>query len=485
MGKPHNKELRDISESTLSVISESNGKTKTMVVGGRFQHANMTNANGRQYSNELWERVLADEGLTNTINRRQMLGTVEHPDNGETNLTNVSHIITKLEKRGDEIYGEAELLDTPDGLIMQELARKGVPIGVSSRGKGRAVYENGVEQIDPESYILETFDLVYKPSTPGAYTSVCESVMTDSPLNESASQEDRDAYLVSASKQLQDLKDNVSFANKSNLIDAQRKLITVTESLRMMDGKADTSSIKKQVDGYLGQINTAISNIEDSEEIQTTLTEAAKSKDLNFMRQCLHEAENANSFLLTRLGESQDDSVELTDITRRCEAATTLAEETLDKLREALSSLAELNTENETLKERYQAAVELAATLTEKSKDSFAAPVQEADAPPYPELVNMETLRSTEDANLSDCNESVVSINVPVSPSPSVNALSFKGTAAQSTDETNEMITESEITRPDEVDLRASASTILEEGNHTNSPEMDLLGSLLESIGGQ
>jgi hypothetical protein len=485
MGNSHSIELRDISESTLSVITESKGKNGPMVIGGRFQHANMTNANGRQYSDALWERVLSDEGLINAINRRQMLGTVEHPTSGETHLSNVSHIITKLEKRGEEIYGEAELLDTPDGLIMQELARKGVPLGVSSRGKGRAVYENGVEKIDDESYILETFDLVYKPSTPGAYTQVCESVMGSSPVGDSATQVDRDAYIESAAAQLQDLKDNVSFASKSNLIDAQRSLITITESLRMMGGKAKSDGLKGQVDAYLGQINTAIQNLSESEEIIASLNEAAKSKDLRFMRDRLHEAERANSYLQSRLAESQEDAVEIIEITRRCEAATSLAEETLDKLKEALSSLAELTAENETLKERYQAAVELAVNLTEKSKKGNAAPVQEAEAPKYPELVNLETLRSVKSNKLSDCNESVVSINVPVSPRFSASIINFNGSAAHGTDDTNEVITESEITRPKDVDLRASASKILEEGNHTNSPELTLLDTLLESTGGQ
>jgi hypothetical protein len=152
-------------------------------------------------------------------------------------------------------------------------------------------------------------------------------------------------------------------------------------------------------------------------------------------------------------------------------------------LKEALSSLADLNAENDTLKERYQAAVELAATLTEMDKSKDAVPVQEASIDEYPELINLENLRSANEKYLSDCNESVVRINVPAGPSASV--INFAGAVAQSTDETNEVITESEITKSSGNDRRVSASTILAEGNHTNSPEMNILDNLLESTGGR
>jgi len=71
----------------------------------------------------------------------------------------------KLKKDG-VVWGVAELLDTPNGLILQEYTRKDVRWGVSSRGNG-SVDDKGF--VNENDYSLSTFDAVLKPSTPGAY----------------------------------------------------------------------------------------------------------------------------------------------------------------------------------------------------------------------------------------------------------------------------------------------------------------------------
>lgn len=476
----NNTELRDFTESKLSILSESTDGDKPMVVGGRFQHCDIKNGNGRSYPKSLWERVLTDDGVMNMINQRRMLGTVEHPASGETALSDVSHIVTKLEMRGDEIYGEAELLNTPQGLIMQELARKGVPVGVSSRGKGRAVYENGTEVVDADSFILETFDLVCKPSTPGAYTSVCESVMSESPLSESASQESRERFLADVVSKVNDLRENTTFASLDSLTDAQRELITMGESIKMLDGKLDIEAAQKDVTKFLGMVNTAIEQKQESMAENKRLHEAAKEADITGLRALVNKAVNKSEMLEERLAEAKDQELDFESITRRCDAATTLASETLGKLKEALSLLAELRQDHDQLQERYEAAVELAARLNEQVKDN-STPVQEVNENQYPELVDFRTLRSAEE-NLDDCTESVQQDTQSRGFDASV--LSFSGAAPASTEDANEIITESQISGGLD-DRRAPASEILEEASVTNSPELAILNDLLESTGGK
>lgn len=91
---------------------------------------------------------------------------------GRTKLTRVSHLLTKLEVNGNEVIGEAEILDTPNGRIMKALAEAGAQIGVSSRGYGSTKsLPDGTQEV-LEDFRLDTFDFVADPATRTAYPAV-------------------------------------------------------------------------------------------------------------------------------------------------------------------------------------------------------------------------------------------------------------------------------------------------------------------------
>jgi len=124
----------------------------------------------------LWEKVVNDPDVQQSIAARMVKGECEHPADGNTHLMRVSHVITGLKMNGDEVFGEAELLDTPSGKVLQELFRKKIPVGISSRGRGSSVYRDGVEIVEADTYRWETFDFVNSPSAPGAYPGLAESL---------------------------------------------------------------------------------------------------------------------------------------------------------------------------------------------------------------------------------------------------------------------------------------------------------------------
>lgn len=139
-------------------------------IKGVFQRAGVKNANGRVYSRGLWEKVLKKGSpVMEKISERAMIGHLEHPSDGVTDLRKGALVITNIElDEKNQIVGTAELLDTPDGLIAQEYVKKKIRIGISSRGAG-SVGSNG--EVSESDYRLDTFDLVYNPSTPGAHPS--------------------------------------------------------------------------------------------------------------------------------------------------------------------------------------------------------------------------------------------------------------------------------------------------------------------------
>ena len=150
----------------VQIISESkvNG---TMCISGRFQLAESPNNNKRVYSKELLEREA--KRLVEAYSARRLMGELDHPKHDHVSLQNVSHLITNLNMKGNEMIGEAELLNTPAGQVAQALLKGGVQLGISSRGMGTLT-----EGVDGYKYVNEdfkllTFDLVADPSTKGAF----------------------------------------------------------------------------------------------------------------------------------------------------------------------------------------------------------------------------------------------------------------------------------------------------------------------------
>lgn len=163
-----------------SQVKKANNK---FVVAGIFQKADTKNANGRVYKRKLWESVLSLPEIQQNLKDRTMLGELGHPDIVETTLTNVSHIVTRLEllPTGD-VLGEAEILDTPNGQILKTLYDAGVKIGISSRGyipEGSNLIPEGDALVVPDDFQLIGFDFVLTPSTPGANPSIKESTQRE------------------------------------------------------------------------------------------------------------------------------------------------------------------------------------------------------------------------------------------------------------------------------------------------------------------
>lgn len=171
-------------------LKEDASLPKRMVIEGVFQRAGVRNANGREYPMTLWERLLDENGPVMTrVRERAMIGHLEHPETGTTDLNKGAILITKvwMEKDGT-VMGRAIVYNTPEGLRLQEYIETGTKVGISSRGTG-TVDAKGVVC---EDFALETWDMVYNPSTPGAHpTRRTES--SESPVHTTPVVENRDA----------------------------------------------------------------------------------------------------------------------------------------------------------------------------------------------------------------------------------------------------------------------------------------------------
>jgi hypothetical protein len=161
--------VRSINES----VNVGGGNVPTsglLKVRGIFQRYDVANANDRVYPKALFDKVLKDPHVLESLKTRSMLGLLEHPEDGMTRLDRVpSHVITEIKDNGDgTIVGEALILDTSTGRDLAGIFSGGCSVGISSRGDGETDMVEGHQRVNPDTYKLITWDFVYDNSVPGA-----------------------------------------------------------------------------------------------------------------------------------------------------------------------------------------------------------------------------------------------------------------------------------------------------------------------------
>ena len=241
-------------QNSNTVYEEGKSKGTLGKLKGIFaDYKNGTRNSDRLYTEELWDnRVFGSEDVMEALQTKTLFGELDHPegDRCETLAKNAAITITKLEKRPDEgvIYGEAEILDTPTGRIVKALADSGAQLGISSRGMGEEIYQEGKNIIDPETYDFITFDVVVTPANTKARVSLTESKHLNK-LTESLQKEIKESETTNQLNQIKTVLENVNMKNKENLI--------------------------KQIETKITSINTPVN---------TKLTEANKSIALELLR---------------------------------------------------------------------------------------------------------------------------------------------------------------------------------------------------------
>lgn len=131
-----------------------------------LQKANTKNHNGRIYPTEVLFREVKKYG--HLVKERRALGELDHPDSPIVELKNVSHLVTDIYEQGEDVRGNIEILNTPQGQILRSIIQQGVKIGISSRGIGSLQREGDINIVQ-DDFELIAFDAVSSPSTPGAF----------------------------------------------------------------------------------------------------------------------------------------------------------------------------------------------------------------------------------------------------------------------------------------------------------------------------
>lgn len=149
------------------IVEKKEDGSKKYVIEGVFAQADKKNRNGRIYPKPIMERAVG-KYVSDQVSKKRAVGELNHPEGPTVNLDKVSHLITDLQVKGNDVVGKAQILETPMGKVVEGLLEGGVQLGVSTRGMGSLEQRNGAMYVK-DDFILSTVDIVQDPSAPDAF----------------------------------------------------------------------------------------------------------------------------------------------------------------------------------------------------------------------------------------------------------------------------------------------------------------------------
>lgn len=152
-----------LTENTVKVLTEaSETGDKRYFIEGIFAQAELKNRNGRVYPKKVLEAAV--KAYQPMIEAKRSIGELNHPPHPNVNPERASHLIQRLEWKGDNVMGRAKILTSlPMGKIAKGLIDEGVSFGVSTRGMGSVTEASGTKIVQ-DDFVLNTIDLVSDPS---------------------------------------------------------------------------------------------------------------------------------------------------------------------------------------------------------------------------------------------------------------------------------------------------------------------------------
>jgi len=147
-----------------------------LIVYAVMQKYGVENKNDRVYPEEILKREA--ENYLKLINEKRAMGEADHPESSIVSISRISHNVVELWWEGNVLMGKLEIIMSPgfvtqgiiscEGDLVANLLRKGLKIGVSSRGVGSLEKEHG-KNIVQDDFELICWDVVTSPSTPGSW----------------------------------------------------------------------------------------------------------------------------------------------------------------------------------------------------------------------------------------------------------------------------------------------------------------------------
>lgn len=151
-------------DTKVGIIRESideNGE-RSLFIEGIFAQAEKPNRNNRIYPKEVLEKAIG-RYTEDYVLKNRALGELLHPASSTPNPERACILIKDLAWSGNDVYGKAKVLKTPQGEIVRSLISDGVQLGVSTRGVGSLNEKKDVSIVE-DDYTITAIDVVSNPS---------------------------------------------------------------------------------------------------------------------------------------------------------------------------------------------------------------------------------------------------------------------------------------------------------------------------------
>lgn len=346
-------QLTEVLPFEYEIVEQKSKKPGVLLtLEGTFQRAGTKNANGRVYPLGLWQKLMSDEDVNERIKARRMLGELDHPSSGSTALSRVAHVVTEHKLLGDNrVRGKLDILDTPMGQIAATLAKAGVQLGVSSRGDGSVEKKGDVDEVQND-FRLETYDLVLKPSTPGAYPQIVES--------EEKAKENLDLIA-------QAVEGLVKSTSDVNVLLECHKIISVLEGCESRREQILTELKSKLGSGHKEQEKTITTSEDEMSGTTAVPTAPAAAPNMTLspeMKDYLQEwvdkgVQEAVAAKNEEINELNERIVSLVSERDELSVRMTAAEEIIEEFTRKVRELSNNQTTDEELQKRFDASVSL------------------------------------------------------------------------------------------------------------------------------
>ncbi|CAB4175582.1 Peptidase U9, T4 prohead protease [uncultured Caudovirales phage] len=255
--------------------------------------------------------------LQEKITKRQLVGTVDHPQHFEPKLSEASHIIEALNyDGGDKVYIKVRLLEnTPHGKLAKALLDGGVQLSVSSRAAGQ-VSESGYVKLQR----IFTYDLVGEPGFTEAVLrkTVSESLKNDfSMITESYNSMKENSFIQKSG--LMDISESLNFADNFKVYKINKlENSSGTKFQGTLQEQKNNNTMaefvtKEQMDKYSEVLKTQFNGIKKELKNHKSILESTQSTGnnsseivgfVNYLAESLEGIINFTDYLSHKLNES-------------------------------------------------------------------------------------------------------------------------------------------------------------------------------------
>lgn len=317
--------------------------------------------NGRRYSRELWEKALNDEIFKEKIDNKGLFLELGHPEGREEiDMSLACAVIPEMPKIvGDDLYAVVDVIDTPNGRLLNTLIDYGFTPGISSRGSGDVIDD----EVDPETFFLETWDIVNTPSVKKARLSVTESIEHQKSMKTAlveslnkASDEDKKLMKEALNNLHIDVEDEPEQkeCNSENCTDK------LTEDLSVQSTEASNAGTEELVNSMTKLLQEKVELENANRELQEKL--AVSDSKVNKLTETLSRSRSSIVRLTAIAQDSKKNSDELSTLKEELESKNARIE-SLEK--ELETSKSQSLTESVKLKDLSSAKTKTIKELTE------------------------------------------------------------------------------------------------------------------------